>query len=303
MSINLSNVTKFFQLLEKQVNPETLTGVLSQKDTQTAYSKLLNKSPELIPQEIKSKFGDQVSSGLFQAVDSLGVQDNRINAQELYASLDVDPTFSPWTANADISETPLITGDVGPYETSDFQSGNYGRNAALNAQNVVPDELSTTDIRYTPKDTIVIADVLGYAEQDIKQFDQDADGALSQTEVRAAFGGGEDTEISDTLFKAIDTDGDSQISNVEQAAYILFQDYAAGPLDSAIGANEEVGFLTAKQAAELRDNIATTVPADTQADGLISAEERAFADGILLSAPTLASQVLQAFQDFISTKA
>lgn len=298
--MDLANVTTFFQNMEKQVNNGKLTGVLSHEDAQEAYSKLTKDSPDLIPSEIKEKFGENLDSDLFKSIDPLGMDDGLINDQELYASLDLDPSFKPWTPEDQTDQSSAINGETGPFETTQPDSGNYGRNAALNVQDTPLEDLSQTDIQYTPADKPMRADALGYAEQDIKKFDEDGNGSLSQEETRLAFGGGSDTEIPDTMFSAIDTDGDGQISNQEQAAYVMFQDHSVDPLKSAIKANEEAGLMTPEEALNLEAQIGISAPTDSQADGLITVEERSFADGMILSAPSLVRQVLEGFQDFIN---
>lgn len=298
--MDLSTTTNFFRNLEKQVNSGPLTGTLSQEDTQKAYDKLSTESPDLIPREIKDKFKKGLDSDTFDSVDKLGVGDGLINDQELYASLGTDSSFTPWTSADAESNTGAITGETGPNEIDDPKSGNFGRNAALNVQDTPEDELPEADIQYTPSDKPMRADALGYAEEDIKRFDEDGDGGLSLAETQAAFGSSSDTEVADTLFNAINTDGDDQISNLEQAAYVMFQDHSISALNTAVDADEEAGLLTPEDAGEFREQIQAVAPSESEADGKITAEERAFADGMLLSASNLSGQVLEGFQDFIS---
>ncbi|MEB3245790.1 MAG: hypothetical protein VKJ06_07390 [Vampirovibrionales bacterium] len=133
-----------------------------------------------------------------------------------------------------------VNGATGPFNSS--KPSGYGANAAKNYQNLlVKDPVSafTADIKYSPDKTKagIGKAALGYAREDIKQFDINGDKRLDQTEITGIFG---DESVSKNFLTALDRNKDGFVSRSENAAFIIFQD----KLDNAAnGSNAADGLI------------------------------------------------------------
>lgn len=202
----------------------------------------------------------------------------------------------------------VISGITGPIPMN--QAGAYGQNAALKVQKAVPETLLTTNIRYAPKNNPQSAEnALGYAKQDIAQFDTNKDGALDPNEIATnVFGAQKALEpLADQYLKVLDSNDNGKIELPEMAAFILYQDNSMGtakafadaitsqPTTAALLEKGQVDAL--KQAFDETGLDAEARKAlRSKADGCLTPVERAFAEGGVSAFPSITKLLLAEYQ-------
>ncbi|MBY0451004.1 MAG: EF-hand domain-containing protein [Cyanobacteria bacterium] len=168
--------------------------------------------------------------------------------------------------------------------------GAYGALAAQRVQDAAgkdPLGVSSSNIRYTPKDAPRINDIFGYAQQDLKGLDANKDGFLDKSELTKAFGS---EKAANNFMGIVDQNKDGKIDVPENAGYLAMQQNASTNLPAAMremaGGDKEANAAIDAQAK------ANPAPASPE-PGLITPSDRKWTDFAVNNTPALAGQVVK----------
>lgn len=202
----------------------------------------------------------------------------------------------------------VISGYTGPIPMT--QAGAYGQNAQLNVQKSQPETVLTANIRYAPKNNPQYAEnALGYAKQDIAQFDTNKDGALDRGEIlQNVFGSQKALEpLADQYLKVLDANDNGKIELPEMAAFILYQDNSmntAKTFADAIARQPTTAALLDKGQVDALKQAFDETGLDAEArkalrsktDGCLTPTERAFAEAGVSAFPSITRLLLAEYQ-------
>lgn len=131
--------------------------------------------------------------------------------------------------------TLVVTGETGPYDISDPDSGNYGRNAAWNyikLLNENREKAQEATIQFSNPDVPKLNDAFGYAEEEIKLKTQNVGYTLDK--LTELFGNQDDAKLFFDAVNQADDNSPDEITVLELAAYLLFQMNQLNKIDGII---------------------------------------------------------------------
>jgi hypothetical protein len=213
---------------------------------------------------------------------------------------DFQPSSNPETSAL------VVNGSQGPNDLA--VPGSYGRNTAFALHSLetagASEFLVSAFIRFTPEGsnaTDMIHNALGFSWESIQRFATNEDSRLTFQDLVRAFD--MNIEVANAFFKVLDIDETGEISVLENAALLLFQDNPKEALKITIDAYTDADLaptLLAELNAEARQALSEfteSLHTPCKRDGQLSPQERSLADWCVLSFPTLTKEAIRGIRD------